>query len=132
MLDQNEVFLTGNLKDPPDFKIVGDKQTPLANFTLPTRFKYENNGELVEGTKYHRCVAWGKLAEKIGQLPVGTRLEVRGSLDHRKYDKDGQTKYITEVKVESAFTPEQPQQQTAPAPAGSPPPPPPVDDEIPF
>jgi single-strand DNA-binding protein len=132
MLDQNEVFLTGNLKDAPDFKIVGDKQTPLVNFTLPTRFKYERDGELVEGTKYHRCVAWGKLAEKLGQLPVGTRLEIRGSLDHRKYKQDEQTKYITEVKVENAFTPEQPQQQTAPAPAGSPPPPPLDDGEIPF
>lgn len=133
MLDQNEVFLSGNLQDVPVFKTVGEKNTPLANFTLPTRWKFERNGDLIEGVKYHRCVAWGALAEKIGKLQVGTRLEIRGELDHRKYEKDGETKYITEVKVSSAYTPEQSDQQSAPAQAPAvAPPPPPVDDEIPF
>ena len=49
----------------------------------------------------HQVVAWGNTANYIeSYLEKGNRIAVDGKLVHRSYnDKDGTTKYITEVLV---------------------------------
>lgn len=132
MLDQNEVFLSGTIVDVPSVSPVGERQTLKASFKILQKQRYNYNGENREQSNYHRCVAWGQLAEVVGKAAVGSRIEVRGELSHRSWVQDGEKKYMTEVKALNVFMPEQ-SEQPAQAPAGGqPPPPPPIDDEIPF
>jgi single-strand DNA-binding protein len=59
------------------------------------------DGNQVERTEWHRLVAWGRLAEVCGEyLRTGSQVYFEGSLQTRSYeDKDGTTKYTTEIRV---------------------------------
>ncbi len=102
---RNSVMLIGNLGQDPELAITpnGNK---VAKFSLATNEAYRNQGgERITTTEWHRCAAWGKLAETIGSFcKKGKEIAVRGKLTHRSYeDKDGIRRYITEVVV-SDFT----------------------------
>jgi single-strand DNA-binding protein len=55
----------------------------------------------VDKTSWHRCVAWRKTGEIIGQyFKKGNQIYIEGSLESRSYeDKSGEKKYITEIIV---------------------------------
>ena len=61
---------------------------------LPTK-----DGQKQEKTEWHRLVLFGKLAELAGQyLQKGRQVYIEGKLQTRSWqDKDGQTRYTTEV-----------------------------------
>jgi single-strand DNA-binding protein len=76
----------------------------VANFSVATSesWKDKQTGEKKESTEWHRCSAFGKLADIIGQyVGRGSQLYIEGSLKTRKWqDKDGQDRYTTEIKVD--------------------------------
>lgn len=97
----NKVILVGNLGQDPELRYTGSG-TAVANVSLATNESYKNrDGEVVENTEWHRLVFWGRLAEIAGEyLKKGRQVYVEGSLQTRQWeDKDGNTKYTTEVKV---------------------------------
>ena len=96
---RNTVQLIGNLGGDPEFKKLEGGST-LAKFSLATSDKYTNqDGEKVENTTWHNCIAWGKTAEIAEQfLQKGDEVVVEGKLTNRSYEnKEGVKKYITEV-----------------------------------
>jgi len=98
---KNSVQLIGNLGKDIEFKTF-DNGTQLARFTIATNEYYKNNkGEKVQETQWHNVVSWGKLAETMSKiLEKGNEVLLRGKLVHRSYeDKDGNTKYASEVVV---------------------------------
>ena len=53
-----------------------------------------------EVTSWHRCKAFGKTAEIITQyVGKGQQLYVEGELSYGQYDKDGITRYTTDIIV---------------------------------
>jgi single-strand DNA-binding protein len=96
---KNKVSLIGNLGNDPLYK-EGANGRNYAQFNLATSSMYKNqDGDTVKDTQWHRIKVWGKLA-KIAQslLKKGHLVAVDGKLTHRTYDdKDGVTRYITEV-----------------------------------
>ncbi|MGX7667728.1 single-stranded DNA-binding protein [Flavobacterium pedocola] len=96
---RNKVQLIGNVGQEPEVKTVnGDRK--VANLTLATNDSYYNEkGEKVEQTEWHRVTAWGKTAEIIEKfVEKGKEIAIEGKLTHRSYDdKDGNKRYITEV-----------------------------------
>lgn len=94
----NKVILVGNLGSDPEQKDANG--TPLTTFSIATSETWSKDGENNERTEWHRCVAWRKVAEIIGQhSKKGDKLYIEGKLQTRSYDKDGQTHYTTEVVV---------------------------------
>jgi single-strand DNA-binding protein len=94
----NFVQLTGHLgKDVQLTQFENGKKR--ATFSMATTTFYKNyKGEDVSSTTWHNIVAWGNLAEKLSTLQKGAKVEVKGSINNRSYkDKEGNTKYITEV-----------------------------------
>lgn len=90
-----KVFLNGNLVKDPELKTTqGGKQ--VASFTVAS-----NSGK--DKTVYVNCIAWEKTGDLIGQyFSKGDRFCGAGDLEIRKYDdKDGVTKYVTEIIVNS-------------------------------
>lgn len=97
---KNKVQLIGNVGQDPEVKDINGKT--VANLTLATNeFYYNDKGEKVEQTEWHRVTAWGKPAEIIEKyVSKGKEIAVDGKLTHRSYDdKDGNKRYITEVLV---------------------------------
>ena len=94
----NKVVIVGNLGSDPERKDVND--TSLTTFSLATSESWSKDGEKVEKTEWHRCVAWRKVADIIGEhSKKGDKLYIEGKLQTRSYDKDGQTHYATEIVV---------------------------------
>lgn len=75
----------------------------VTSFSVATSEKYTNQaGEKVESTQWHRCVAWGKVAEITGDYAnKGQLVACRGKMTYRKYtDSNGQERDIAEIVVD--------------------------------
>jgi single-strand DNA-binding protein len=95
----NKVILIGRLGQNPEVRHTPSGQS-VANFTLATNESWtDKQGQKQERTEWHRIVVWGKLADLCGQyLAKGRQCFLEGKLQTRQWqDKDGQTKYTTEV-----------------------------------
>ncbi|OYU83215.1 MAG: single-stranded DNA-binding protein [Flavobacterium sp. BFFFF2] len=102
---KNRVQLIGNVGQDPEVKTVGNNRK-VANLTLATNDHYYNDaGEKVEQTEWHRLTAWGKTAEIIEKyVTKGKEIGIQGKLTHRSYeDKDGSKKYVTDVVVDEVL-----------------------------
>ena len=72
----------------------------LAKINLATNEVYKNQkGEKVTNTQWHKCIAWGKLAENmVAFLEKGQEVAVHGKVTYRNYtNKEGKSVYTTEI-----------------------------------
>ena len=93
--DLNQCNFIGRLTEQPELRHAGD--TAMCSFTLANGWKTKDK----EGTEYIRCVAYGRTAEVIAEYMVkGQQAFVSGRQTTRKYEKDGQTRYSTEIVVD--------------------------------
>lgn len=95
----NTVQILGNLGKDPDIRATGTGKT-VASFSVAVKRKYTTQqGEGKELTDWINVVAWGNLAEAVGnQLKKGSRVFVEGRYSTRSYeDKSGNKRYVTEV-----------------------------------
>ena len=100
-IHMNKVTLMGRVGSELALEVVAGNN--LTKFSLATTRKWKNKqGEKQEKTEWHRLVAFGKLAEIIGQyLKKGSQAYFEGKLQTRKWqDQQGQDRYTTEVVVD--------------------------------
>lgn len=99
MKSLNKVQLIGNLTRDPELKYTPTGAAVCTIALATNRSWTTDTGEKKEEADFHRLVAWNKLAEICGQLlKKGRKVYVEGRLSTRSWqDKDGQTKYMTEV-----------------------------------
>lgn len=97
---KNSVQLIGRLGNQPEIRNF-ESGKKMASFSLATNEAYYNNkGEKVEDTQWHNVVVWGKKVEIVeNYLKKGSEIAMEGKLVNRAYEKDGTTKYITEVNL---------------------------------
>lgn len=100
----NKVILLGRLGKDVETRNLESGNT-VANFTLATSESYKNkNGEKVENTEWHNIVVWGKQAEIAARyLKKGSQIYLEGKITTRSWEKDGTTRYTTEI-VANNFT----------------------------
>ena len=96
----NKVILIGNLGKDPECKVLQSGQM-VTNLTVATAEKWKDkDGNPQEATEWHNCQIWGKgaeIAEKY--LKKGSKVFIEGKIKTRSYEKDGQTRYATEIIV---------------------------------
>jgi single-strand DNA-binding protein len=95
----NKVILVGRLGSDPEVRYTPDG-TAVANFSVATSDEWTDKatGEKKERTEWHRIVAWRKLGEICGEyLSKGRQVYVEGKLQTRSWEKDGVTRYSTEI-----------------------------------
>nr|WP_314865627.1 single-stranded DNA-binding protein [uncultured Flavobacterium sp.] len=96
---KNRVQLIGRVGQDPEVKnLEGGKK--VATITIATNDVYYNdNGDKVEQTEWHRVTAWGKTAEIIEKyVTKGKEIAIEGKLTHRTYeDKNGEKRYVTDI-----------------------------------
>lgn len=95
----NQVVLIGNLGADPEAKTskAGKNFTTL-RLATHEKWKDQATGELREETQWHRVIVWGKNSEHCAKyLFKGSMIFVSGSIRNYSYEKDGQTKYASEI-----------------------------------
>ena len=98
---RNKITLIG--RTGKDVEIVQFENGKLAKVSLATSDYYTNAiGEKVEETQWHNLVCNGKLADLMEKyVEKGKEIAVEGKVVYRNYDdKEGQKRYITEVRVD--------------------------------
>ncbi len=98
----NQIKLIGNIGKDAEIKTFasGAKKT---NFSVATTERYLNRrGESVSETQWHSISYWGNTFEAIeSQLKKGATVNLIGKVQYNRYtDKEGKTRFITEIIAE--------------------------------
>ncbi|CUB08028.1 single-stranded DNA-binding protein [Tepidiphilus thermophilus] len=97
----NKVQLIGFLGAAPEVRYT-QEQEAVTRVRIATSETWKKNGEKHEKTEWHNVVFFGKLAEIVGEhLKKGSLVYVEGRLQTRSWEKDGETRYTTEIVAES-------------------------------
>ena len=84
----------------------------IAIFSLATKTSWKNDaGSWESRTEWHRCVAFGKLADFAGSLTKGAHITIEGELRSREYhreltvctQKTSITQRVWEIRVDSVL-----------------------------
>lgn len=96
----NKAIIVGNVGQDPEVRY-NQNGKAMASLSVATseKWKDKNTGQQQEKTEWHRIVAFGKLAEIIGEyVKKGSQVYVEGKLQTRKWqDQSGQDRYTTEI-----------------------------------
>lgn len=97
----NKVILIGNVGSDPEIRATASGAR-VAKFSLATNRKYQDRGgQQQEKTEWHRLTLFGKLVDIVEQwVKKGDRLYVEGRLEYSQSEKDGQTRYWTDIIVQ--------------------------------
>lgn len=102
MLNSSEI--QGRLTKDIELKYTGNG-TPVTSFCLACERDYRNEATGERDCDFIDFVAWRRTAEFINEwFHKGDMMIVKGRLQKRSYtDRDGNTKYVTEVVAENAY-----------------------------
>lgn len=93
MASVNKVILIGNLGKDPEVRTTQAGKS-VASFSLATQNGFGDNAT----TDWHNIVLWEKLADTAAAyLTKGAPVYIEGRVTYRTYEKDGATRYVTEV-----------------------------------
>jgi single-strand DNA-binding protein len=94
----NRVLLCGRLGQDPEVRFIGSGKA-VCTLSLATDERWtDSSGTKQQRTEWHRVEVWGKQAEACGQyLAKGRHVLVEGALRTRTYEKNGETRSVTEV-----------------------------------
>jgi single-strand DNA-binding protein len=99
----NKVILIGNLGADPEIRSMPDGR-PVCNLRVATTdsWRDKQSGERRERTEWHRVVIFNEGLCRIAEqyLKKGSKVYLEGSLQTRKWEKDGQDHYSTEVVLQ--------------------------------
>lgn len=95
----NKIVIVGRLTK--DAQIYEKEETKIATFCVATQRNYKDkNNEVV--CDYIFCKAFGKLATNIENFTSqGMLVGITGQMHSHKYEKEGQTHFVTELYVET-------------------------------
>ncbi len=97
--DLNRVQLLARVGQDPEIRYT-QSGSAILNMSVATNRTWKQNGEKRQQTNWHRIVIFGKLAETMGDMiKKGTRCFIEGSLETRKWERDGTSHYTTEVII---------------------------------
>ena len=101
MSSVNKCILIGNVCKDPVIKHMPNGEA-VASLSIATneRWKDKNTGQQQERVEFHNLVFYRRLAEIAGEyLRKGAKIYVEGKLQTRKWEKEGQNHYTTEIIV---------------------------------
>lgn len=99
MAGLNKVMIIGNLGRDPEVTYT-QSGVAVAKITVATSEAWtdKTSGEKREKTEWHRITFFGKPAETIGRyMSKGSQIYVEGKLQTSQYEKDGITRYSTDI-----------------------------------
>jgi single-strand DNA-binding protein len=98
----NKVILLGALGSDPTTRYMPNSEA-VTNFSIATNENWKDKeGNKQEKTEWHNIVMYRKLAEIAEKyLKKGSSVYIEGKLQTRKWEKDGVTRYSTEIVADT-------------------------------
>lgn len=98
----NKAIIYGNLTRDPEKRALPSGQA-VCSFAVATNRTYtDKDGKKQEQTEFHDVVAFGKLADVMGQwLKKGRPVYIEGRMQTRSWDQDGVKRYRTEIVADN-------------------------------
>lgn len=94
----NKTFLIGRLGADAEVRQTNNG-TAVANLRIATTEKWNKDGETHERTEWHTVVFYGNVAQVLAQYGTkGTLVFIEGQTRTQIYEKNGETKYSTEIR----------------------------------
>jgi len=96
----NRVILIGRLGKDPETRYMPNGEA-VTNATLATSENWKDkSGVKQEKTEWHNLTFYRRLAEIAGEyLKKGSMIYVEGKIQARKWEKDGVTRYATDIII---------------------------------
>ena len=101
----NQAEIIGNITRDPELRQTPNGAT-VCSFGVATNYSWKDrSGETQEKTEFHNVVAWGDLAQSIGDaVKKGRKIYVSGRLQTRSWETpDGNKRYTTEIISENVL-----------------------------
>jgi len=94
----NKVFLIGSVGKNPEV-VTLQNGTKIAKFSIATTHSQKNaTGTYEKITTWHNVVFFGRVVDVVEKyVQKGSSLCIEGRISNRQYEKDGVTKYFTEI-----------------------------------
>ncbi len=98
----NKAMIYGNLTRDPEKRALPSGQS-VVSFAVATNRTYtDKDGKKQEQVEYHDVVAFGKLADVMGQwLKKGRPVYIEGRMQTRSWEQDGVKRYRTEIVADT-------------------------------
>lgn len=122
MASVNMAIVVGFVGDEPRVNTTqsGRKVGSFSVATTEKGYTAQNGTTYPDKTEWHNIVCWGRTAEVVEKyVRKGSSVYVQGKMRNRSYEKDGQTRYVSEIdceimqmldrRTESQAQPSQPQ-----------------------
>lgn len=104
MASVNMAIVVGFVGDNPRVNTTQSGRK-VASFTIATTEKgytTQNGQQIPDKTEWHNIVCWGKTADVVERyIRKGSSLYIQGKMRTRSYEKDGITRYVTEIECEN-------------------------------
>ena len=100
----NVVHLTGRLTQDPELLYTQQRGTPVCKFRIASdrNYKDRESGEWITKTLFINVVAWGNLAERVGEvLKKGSPVYITGSLQLNSW-KNSEGKDMSRVEIRAS------------------------------
>lgn len=95
-MSYNRIIIIGNVGKDVDYRDSGACE--FVQFSVATNEKYQKDGDWVTSTQWHKVVAFRKTAEVArDRIRKGVQVLVEGKVQYRKWEKDGVTRYYTQI-----------------------------------
>jgi len=96
----NKVMLIGNVGSEPEIRATSSGNR-VAKLSLATNRQWKDgSGQQQEKTEWHRLTFFGRLVDIVEQwVKKGDRLYAEGRVEYSQTEKDGQTRYWTDIVV---------------------------------
>ncbi len=96
----NKVMLIGNVGSEPEIRATSSGSR-VAKLSLATNRQWKDgSGQQQEKTEWHRLTFFGRLVDIVEQwVKKGDRLYAEGRVEYSQTEKDGQTRYWTDIVV---------------------------------
>ena len=93
----NTVIMIGRLTKDPELRYIPNSGKAVANFDIAVDRPFSKEKE----TDFFKVQVWGKMAENCANyLAKGSQAGIRGRIQNRSYEVDGQKRYATEIIAE--------------------------------
>ena len=93
----NAVIMIGRLTRDPELRYIPSSGKAVANFDIAVDRPFSKEKE----TYFFKVQVWGKMAENCANyLAKGSQAGIRGRIQNRSYEVDGQKRYATEIIAE--------------------------------
>lgn len=103
MASVNMAVVVGYVGDNPKVNMTqtGRKVAGITVATTEKGYTTQSGVTYPDKTEWHNIVIWGRLAEVVEKyIHKGSQVYVQGKLRTRSYEKDGITRYTTEIEAE--------------------------------